>query len=246
MRVKAGIVPGFFTMANMFSGYFSVIQTTQLHFTQAAWLIVAAAVFDTVDGALARLTKTSSNFGIQYDSLADAISFGLAPSYLAYMVFFRGWGTIGLLISFLPLVFGSIRLARFNIRQDGVKKEYFEGLPIPAAALTIATFIIFNFYFWDRLRWTKLFLILLLFVSVVMISTILYERIPEFSLQTSSKNRKKILITITGVIIIVLVPHETFFPLAGLYVLSGPFKVIWPMLRLKPSSKKTEKTENQE
>ena len=246
MRVKAGIVPSFFTMANMFCGYFSVIQTTQNHFTQAAWLIVAAAVFDTVDGVLARLTKTSSSFGIQYDSLADVISFGLAPSYLAYMVFFRGWGTTGLLISFLPLVFGSIRLARFNIRQDGIKKEYFEGLPIPAAALTIATYIIFNFYFWDRLRWTKLFLILLLFVSAMMISTIVYERMPDFSLQTNPKNRTKILIAISGAFIIVLFPHETFFPLTLLYILSGPAKVIWPVLRLKPSSKKIKNTENQQ
>jgi CDP-diacylglycerol--serine O-phosphatidyltransferase len=161
------------------------------------------------------------------------------------MVFFRGWGTTGLLISFLPLVFGSIRLARFNIRQDGIKKEYFEGLPIPAAALTIATYIIFNFYFWDRLHWTKLFLILLLFVSAVMISTIVYERLPEFSLQTNSKNRTKILLIISGAVIIVLFPHETFFPLTLLYILSGPAKVIWPVLSLKSSSK-TEKTENQE
>ena len=124
MRVRAGIVPSFFTMTNMFCGYFSVVQTTQDRFTQAAWLIVAAAVFDTIDGILARLTKTSSNFGIQYDSLADAISFGLAPSYLAYMVFFNGWGTTGLLISFLPLVFGSIRLARFNVRLKGFDKEF--------------------------------------------------------------------------------------------------------------------------
>lgn len=246
MRVKAGIVPSFFTMANMFSGYFSVIQTTQNNFTQAAWLIVAAAVFDTVDGALARLTKTSSNFGIQYDSLADTISFGLAPSYLAYMIFFKGWGTMGLLISFLPLVFGSIRLARFNIRQDGIKKEHFEGLPIPAAALTIATYIIFNFHFWERLRGTKFFLILLLFVSAVMISTILYERLPEFSLQTNRKNRTKILITISGVFIIVIFPHETFFPLTLLYILSGPFKIVWPVLRLKHSNTKIEKAKDQE
>jgi CDP-diacylglycerol--serine O-phosphatidyltransferase len=227
-------------MANMFSGYFSVIQCTQNNFTQAAWLIVAAAVFDTLDGTLARITKSSSSFGIQYDSLADAISFGLAPSYLAYMVFFRGWGTIGLLISFLPLVFGSIRLAMFNIKQDGLKKDHFEGLPIPAAALTIATYIIFNFYFWDRLRWTKLFLILMLFVSAMMISMIVYEKLPAFSLQTSSKNRIKILIVIVGVIIIVLYPHETFFPLTLLYILSGPFKLIWPILRSGSINKKEE------
>lgn len=246
MRVKAGIVPSFFTMANMFSGYFSIIQCTQNRFTQAAWLIVAAAVFDTLDGTMARLTKSSSNFGIQYDSLADAISFGLAPSYLAYMVFFRGWGTIGLLISFLPLVFGSIRLAMFNIKQDGLKKENFEGLPIPAAALTIATFIIFNYYFWERLRWTKFFLILLLFVSAMMISMIIYEKIPEFSLQTSSKNRIKILVVIVSVIVIILFPHETFFPLTLLYILSGPFKVVWPILHSGSLNKKIEKSENKE
>lgn len=244
MRVKAGLVPSFFTMANMFSGYFSIIQCTQNRFTQAAWLIIAAAVFDTLDGTLARLTKSSSRFGIQYDSLADAISFGLAPSYLAYMVFFRSWGTIGLLISFLPLVFGSIRLAMFNIKQDGLKKEYFEGLPIPAAALTIATFIIFNYHFWERLRWTKLFLILLLFVSAMMISMIIYEKLPEFSLQTSSRNRIKVLIVIVSVVVIILYPHETFFPLTLFYIISGPFKVIWPVLRSGSFNKKAEKLEN--
>lgn len=247
MRVKASIVPSFFTMANMFSGYFSVIQCTQEHYTQAAWLIVAAAVFDTIDGTLARLTRSSSNFGIQYDSLADVISFGLAPSYLAYSVFFRAWGTIGLLISFLPLVFGSIRLARFNIKQDGTpKKEKFEGLPIPAAALVIATYIIFNFYFWDRLLGTKLFLILMLFVSVVMISTIAYEKMPEFSLQTSSKNRIKILIVILGSFIIILFPHETFFVLVLLYSISGPFKVVWNVFRSEPHQDKIEKSEKKQ
>lgn len=245
MRVNAGIVPSFFTMANMFSGYFSVIQCTQNHFTQAAWLIVAAAVFDTVDGTMARITKSSSNFGIQYDSLADVISFGLAPSYLAYMVFFRGWGTIGLLISFLPLVFGAIRLARFNISKKGFQKEYFEGLPIPAAALAISTFIIFNYYFWEQLRWKKLFLILLIFVSVVMISTILYQKLPEFSLQTSSKNRTKILIVILGIITIILYPQETFFPLVFLYILTGPTKVIWGVLHPGHSHSKTESAESE-
>jgi CDP-diacylglycerol--serine O-phosphatidyltransferase len=246
LRVKAGLVPSFFTMANMFSGYFSIIQCTQNNYTQAAWLIVAAAVFDTLDGTLARLTKSTSNFGIQYDSLADVISFGAAPSYLSYMVFFKGWGTIGLLISFLPLVFGSIRLARFNIIQKGVAKEGFQGLPIPAAALTIATFIVFNYHFWESLRWTKVFLILLLFVSAVMISTIRYEKMPEFSLQTDSKNKLKILIVILGSFIIILYPQETFFPMALLYSVSAPSRVVLSILRPGNSDKKIRATESEQ
>lgn len=240
MRVSAGIVPSFFTMANMFSGYFSIIQCTQGNYTQAAWLIVAAAVFDTLDGTLARLTKSASSFGVQYDSLADVVSFGAAPSYLAYLVFFKGWGTIGLLISFLPLVFGSIRLARFNIRQKGPARENFQGLPIPAAALTIATFIIFNYHFWDHLRWTKLFLILLIFVSTLMISTIRYEKMPEFSLQSDPRNRLKMLMVIVGGVVIVLYPQQTFFPLALLYCASGLVRVIMLFLRPGNSIKQNE------
>ncbi len=230
MRVKAGIVPGFFTMANMFCGYYSALQAARGNFIPAAWLIFAAAILDTLDGKLARLTGSSSNFGVQYDSLADVVSFGMAPSALAYFVFFHQWGALGLFLSFTPLVFGSVRLARFNIRLKGFDKEYFEGLPIPAAAVTLATFVIFNFEFWNYLRWTKVFLTLMLFVSLLMISSIRYEKMPNFTLQGDRSHRMKILSLIAGVLLIILFPQEALFPLVIIYVFSGPVQVLWRLL----------------
>ncbi len=220
-RVRAGLVPSFFTMANMFCGYFSIILAAGQHFIPAAWLIVAAGILDTLDGKLARLTKTSSPFGVQYDSLADVVSFGAAPAALSYFVYFQQWGTIGLLVSFIPLVFGSLRLARFNVRLKGFDKEFFEGLPIPAAAITISTFVIFAYHFWHGLRWGKVFFFMLLLVSTLMITNIRYEKMPNFSLRTSRGNRIKILIVVVGTLLIFLFPQESFFPIAIVYVLSG-------------------------
>jgi CDP-diacylglycerol--serine O-phosphatidyltransferase len=231
LRVKANLVPGFFTMANMFCGYYSAILSSQERFITAVWLIVAAGILDVLDGKLARLTQSSSDFGVQYDSMADVISFGLASSMLSYYAFFQTWGTIGLLLSFIPLVFGSIRLARFNIRADNSDKKYFEGLPIPAAAIAIAAFVLFNFEIWESLRWPKILLALVLLVSFLMVTSIRFESMPNFSLQSNRANRFKILMVILGIVIILISPHKTFFPILVLYVLSGPLRVVWLIVK---------------
>ncbi|MCK6621854.1 MAG: CDP-diacylglycerol--serine O-phosphatidyltransferase [Calditrichaceae bacterium] len=246
LRVRAGIVPGLFTMANMFCGYYSVILSCQGKFITAAWLIVAAAVLDVLDGKLARLTQSSSDFGVQYDSLADVISFGIAPSMLSYYVFFQNWGTIGLLLSFVPLVFGSIRLARFNIRLVGHDKKHFEGLPSPAAAITIATFVIFSFDAWGLLQWSKVFLGVILLVSLLMITLIRYETMPNFSLHSSRANRLKILSVVIALLVLLFFPQEAFFPLAMVYVLSGPLRVIWLLVASNNDRESTEEKENKE
>ncbi len=230
MKVKTNWVPSAFTMGNLFFGYFSVVLASNEKFIQAAWLIVAAAVLDVLDGKVARFTNAASHFGVEYDSLADVVSFGFAPSFLAYKVVFSHWGTVGLFISFAPLVFGSVRLARFNIRQTNFDKEAFEGLPIPAAAITIATFLVFNFEIWDRLRWEKVYLFIILMVSIMMVTSIRYETFPNFSLQKGTQNRVKFLIALVGVMLIIFFPQEAFFPLALLYVLSGPVRLSWLQL----------------
>ena len=229
-RVRAGLVPSFFTMANMFCGYYSIILAANHQFIPAAWFIVAAGILDTLDGKLARLTKTASPFGVQYDSLADVISFGAAPAALSYFVYFYHWGTIGLLISFIPLVFGSLRLARFNVRLKGFDREFFEGLPIPAAAITISTFVIFTFHYWQNLRWIKVFLFIILLVSILMITNIRYEKMPNFSLHTSRGNRIKILIVVVGTLLIFFFPQESFFPIAIIYVFSGITRALLKLL----------------
>lgn len=218
-------------MANMFCGYFSIISSTGGKFVQAAWLIVAAAVLDTLDGKIARFAKVDSRFGVEYDSLADVISFGAAPSLLIYYAAFLNWGTMGLLISFGPLVFGSIRLARFNIRLKGLTKDYFEGLPIPAAAVTISTFFVINQYFWGYLRWEKVYLFIIIAVSVLMVTSIRYETPPSFSLQSGRENRIKFLVFVLGSAAVIIFPQEAFFPLAAGYVLSGPLNFTIKVLR---------------
>ncbi len=241
MKVKTNWVPSAFTMANMFCGYFSVISAANGKITQAAWLIVAAAILDALDGKVARFAKAASNFGVEYDSLADVVSFGFAPSYLAYRAVFNSWGTVGLLLSFAPLVFGSIRLARFNVRLKGFDKAYFEGLPIPAAAVTIATFLVFNIQFWEYLRWVKVFLLLILLVSVLMISNIRYETLPNFSLQRGTPQKGKIFTVLIGTILIILFPQEAFFPLAITYVFSGPVVILWRLFFSKSTPDTQEK-----
>ncbi len=230
MKVKTNWVPSAFTMANMFCGYLSVVLAANGKFITASWLIVAAAVLDMLDGKIARIAKVSSHFGVEYDSLADVVSFGFAPSFLAYKVVFANWGTIGLFISVGPLIFGAVRLARFNIRLKGFDKDYFEGLPTPAAAITIATFLVFNFYFWQYLRWEKVFLFILIAVSVLMVSTIRYETMPSFSLQKGTPEKRKITIVMIGIISIIIWPQETFFPWTILYLLSGPLRVVGILL----------------
>jgi CDP-diacylglycerol--serine O-phosphatidyltransferase len=231
VKVKKNWVPSAFTMTNLFCGYLSVILCTSGRFIQAAWLIVAAAVLDALDGKIARFAKVNSRFGVEYDSLADVISFGFAPSMLLYKAVFVNWGILGLFISVAPLVFGSIRLARFNIRLKDFTKEYFEGLPIPAAAVTIATFLVFNFHFWGFFRWEKVCLFLVIALSVLMVTSIRYETFPNFSLQSGLQNRYKFLVVIVGILLVIIFPQEAFFPLATTYVLSGPVYLTWQILQ---------------
>ena len=221
MKVKTTWVPSALTMANLFCGYFSVVQATNAKFTQAAWLIVAAAVLDAIDGKVARFTKSSSQFGVEYDSLADVISFGFASSFLVYSVAFRTWGMIGLLISFGPLVFGSIRLARFNVRLKGFDKEFFEGLPIPAAAVTMATFVVFNFNIWGYLRWEKVFLFIIIAVSIMMVTGFRYATFPNLTFQSSASNRRKFLVVLTGIILIAVFPQAQFETVDGILYRTG-------------------------
>lgn len=252
MRMKAEIVPGFFTLANMFCGFYaSIIAATadgaanaDGRFVTAAWLIIAAGVLDVLDGKLARMTSSSSDFGVQYDSLADVISFGIAPSMLSYFIFFRQWGTVGLLISFVPVMFGAIRLARFNARLKGHNKSFFEGLPIPAAALTIATFVIFNYELWGNLHLRKLFLPLLLIASLLMVTNIRYESMPNFSLQSSRANRLKILAVLIGSVVVIFYPQQTFFPLALAYMLSGVGRLVWVIVTPKADEESSPKKES--
>ena len=149
MKNTKSVIPNLFTTLNIFCGFLALVSIYEDKIISACWLISLAAVFDVLDGQFARLTKTSSSFGIEFDSLADVVSFGTVPSILLYKIYFYNLGKLGIIISFLPLLFGCVRLARFNVLYGNKAKTKFVGLPIPYSALSTVSFVIFNYHCWD-------------------------------------------------------------------------------------------------
>jgi CDP-diacylglycerol--serine O-phosphatidyltransferase len=136
------ILPNLITTGNLFFGFFSIVKSLQGDFSWAAMAIVLAAIFDVLDGRVARMTNTQSEFGVQYDSLCDLISFGLAPALLMHQAGLKDVGRLGWIICFMFLSAGALRLARFNVQSSiGKASGDFTGLPIPMAAGVVATFV---------------------------------------------------------------------------------------------------------
>jgi len=222
IKVSRSIVPNFFTVGNMFCGFMAIIIVVHNRdLVLASWMIVLAAFLDAMDGKVARFTKTSSRFGVEYDSLADVVSFGMAPSVLIYAFYFSTWKTVGIFISFFPLLFGSIRLARFNVQLTGLNKTRFSGLPSPAGAIGLATYIIFiNEYFPGQV-FPKLLLVLTFVVSTLMVSTIQYTIVPNLTFKGDNKQKFMFILVIVSLITLVAFPQALFFPYFVVYVLSG-------------------------
>ncbi len=128
------VLPNLLTTMNMFFGFFAIIYSINGNFIYAAYAIVAAAVFDSLDGRVARATNSMSRFGAEYDSLSDLVSFGVAPSIMLYLWSLEPFGRVGWLACFFYVACGALRLARFNVQSGSVEKAYFQGLPIPMAA----------------------------------------------------------------------------------------------------------------
>ncbi len=180
-RVSRSAFPSTFTVMNMLCGYGSIICAEQREYALAGWLIILAAVFDTVDGLIARLTNSSSEFGVELDSLSDLVSFGAAPSFLAYKFGLEHFGIWGAVLSSALMVGSGLRLARFNVQLVGFSKEYFSGLPTPSQAMTLSSFVIWtsNEYILT-IEETKLALtVLTLTLAGLMVSTIKYDLLPK-------------------------------------------------------------------
>ena len=230
MKSKKSVIPNIFTSLNIFCGFLSIISVSNGKFVNAAWLITIAAILDTFDGQVARLTKTDSNFGIEFDSLADIISFGIAPAILIYKVYFESFGILGIIISFLPLMCGGIRLARFNVLFGGKEKVNFIGLPIPFAALSFVSFVIFNYYFWNELFLTRILIPQLVLVSALMVSKVEYWVLPKVTFRHSRKNTTEIIIILIALVALALFPQESYYPLIMFYILWGVMRFIYKIL----------------
>ncbi|MDQ7031492.1 MAG: CDP-diacylglycerol--serine O-phosphatidyltransferase [Desulfonauticus sp.] len=170
------VLPNLLTTASLFSGFLGILFSIEGSFEKAALAILVSCLFDGMDGKVARLTRSSSEFGVQYDSLADLIAFGVGPAVLVYLWQTHCFGRIGIGTSFLFLACGALRLARFNVKAKTSSKKFFVGLPIPAAACTIATFVLFaNYIHIVNSVWlAKLVLILTFVLALTMVSRIKY------------------------------------------------------------------------
>ena len=182
------IVPGAFTAGNLFFGVWAIVSAARGEFDRAAWFIVLAAVMDGLDGRMARITRTGSDFGAELDSLVDVISFGVAPALLQWHFQF-GRGEWGWLLPFIFILGVALRLARFNVEQAGHAKTQFFGLPSPAAGTTIATMVPFmgTTFFVDHLSqlpWHLLTAVLMVLVALLMVSHVPYPVFPNMGIRT--------------------------------------------------------------
>lgn len=234
-RITPSVIPNLFTAMNMFSGFFSIISASQGNYIYAGWLIIIAAIFDTLDGFMARLTKSSSELGVELDSLSDVVSFGAAPSFLLYSTYFYQFETFGIIISSLPLIAGGFRLARFNVQLVGFDKSYFTGLPIPSSALTIVCFIL-SFYDNGFGESEKQFIIpMVLILSFLMVSNVKYDSIPKFSLRAIKQNPLIYAAYLIALIILILYTVKGLFFIFVFMIVFGIFRQIYKYFSTKRS-----------
>ncbi|UCD83469.1 MAG: CDP-diacylglycerol--serine O-phosphatidyltransferase, partial [Deltaproteobacteria bacterium] len=169
MRKGVFLLPNLLTSFSLFCGFYSLISSIKGDFLRGAIAILIASVLDGLDGMVARATKTTSRFGLEYDSLSDLVSFGVAPGILAYLWALKPFGKWGWLASFLFVACAALRLARFNVQVDTAEKKEYKGLPSPVAAGMIAiTTIMFHYIQWER-EPTRHFIVLLLAYALALL-----------------------------------------------------------------------------
>jgi len=228
------VLPTLFTVGNLFCGYLSIWGSIRGTFEAAALLIIAAAVLDMLDGRIARLTNSASEFGEEYDSLADLVSFGVAPAVLAYSWGLSDFARLGWMASFLFVVCGSMRLARFNIQTHVADKKYFIGLPIPAAAGTIAALVLATpERLVDRV-WMAGLLVLTILLSYLMISTIRYRSFKDLDLR---RRRPAWILPAIALVFAVVAfrPALALLLVALVFAAWGPAAKLFSLLRRRPA-----------
>ncbi len=231
MKKGIYILPSLLTSGSMFLGFYAILHAFQGDFVKAAMAILFAAILDGLDGRVARLTQTESRFGVEYDSLADLISFGVAPAVLAYTWALKPFGRFGWLAAFLFLACGALRLARFNIQVDTTESSHFVGLPIPAAAGMIALLVLFvhrlNIVFVNR-SFVILFLVYVL--AFLMVSSVPFYSFKKFDL-IRRKPFSTLVLMVLALVVVISEPEIMLFSFFCLYILSGPAIYLWKLMR---------------
>jgi CDP-diacylglycerol--serine O-phosphatidyltransferase len=203
----------------------SVINADAMNFEQAALFILYAGLFDMFDGVVARFTGTSSRFGVELDSLADLVSFGVAPSFILYKVYFISLDGIGIAISALIMIFGALRLARFNAQLVGFDKSYFSGVPVPIPAVTVSSFILYYYNKNFNAHTSEIFLYgIAIVLPLLMVSKFKYDTTPKFNKREVKEHPVKTIIVILSVILIAVTKGEGLFAFCLFYISTGIFR----------------------
>jgi CDP-diacylglycerol--serine O-phosphatidyltransferase len=228
LRNGVYLLPNLVTSAGLGLGFYAIIATLSAQYRQAAMAILGAAVCDMLDGRIARMTRSASSFGVQYDSLADVIAFGVAPGILVHTWALRSWGRWGWLAATLYVTCGALRLARFNVQVGTVEKRHFVGLPIPAAALVIASTVILFYHVGGQgnLPTKRLTMLLVIYaVALLMVSEIRYLSFKDMQL-----HRRHPFPVLLGLIFVAMVtvgaPEVMLFLGVTSYALSGPVSAV--------------------
>lgn len=236
------LLPNLLTTGCLFSGFYAIVAAIDKNFAPAGMAVFVAMIFDGLDGRIARLTRTETTFGKEYDSLADMVAFGLAPAIVTYQwgvvriaEFGREWERFGWLAAFFYAVTAALRLARFNARAATADKRYFEGLPSPSAAAVVAAFV------WFSSGWREPGLVGLIAAFVVtatagllMVSSFSYPSFKQFDMDRRIKRAYLIIVPLFFVLI-ALDPPTMLLSMFSTYALSAP--VLWVARRLRRASR---------
>lgn len=231
LRNGVYILPNLFTTGGLVAGFYSIICTHDARYKTAAYMILLAQVCDMLDGRIARLTRSTSSFGVQYDSMADLIAFGVAPGFLVYTWALTPWGRWGWLAATMYVACAALRLARFNVQVGTVEKRHFLGLPSPAAADVVATTVLLFYNEGGKDTPNKHILMLLVIfgVAALMVSEIRYFSFKEFHI-----HRRHPFPVLLGSIAVALLtigaPQRMLFVGLTGFALSGPFMWVWRAL----------------
>ncbi len=227
VRFTRSLVPNLLTLANLFSGFIAIIYVSKDMYMLAGLFVLVAAIFDMLDGITARLIESASEFGVELDSLSDAISFGVVPSFMLYKIYFYQFNDIGIFFAALPLICGVLRLARFNIQITVFEdKKFFTGLAIPAGAFIILSYVLF-YHFGNLMpeKYKELVLFTVTIVtSLLMISTIKFYNVPRPNKRYIKENPIHSLVFLIALIISIFTRGKFIFPFFVFYLLACIFR----------------------
>jgi len=240
MKKGIYILPNLFTTASLFFGFYSIIASIGGDFPKAAVAIIISCILDGLDGKIARITNTTSKFGAEYDSLSDLVAFGMAPAILAYSWALTSFGRYGWLAAFLFVACGALRLARFNVQIGIIDSKVFNGLAIPAAAVVIATAVLFFHYLGGKGQFNHVSVLAgTVVLALLMVSNVKYYSFKDLNF-FSRKPFMTFVLIIFMLTVVVLEPQVMLFVMALAYSLSGP---VWMLFKVakKQNQKRMER-----